>query len=137
MKLAVSIDGKIHFDFRLNFGAASVPGVFGHVADAIVTIYCHRGVDNVLKWVNDFIFFQYAQLQDSTFVYSYDKTLIHDIANDLGWPWSTEKHSPFASRFTYIGFLWSLETKPLNCPIKNASNILLNCTNGLAFQKFP
>lgn len=37
--LAVSIDGLIHFDFRLNFGAACSPGIFGHVANAIVQIF--------------------------------------------------------------------------------------------------
>lgn len=118
LKLAVSIDGNVHFDFRLNFGAASAPGIFGHVADAIVAIYRHRGVDDVLKWVDDFIFFRYPISQSSSVTFSYDETLIRHVALDLGWPWSDDKHSPFASTFTYIGFSWSLDARMVELPEK-------------------
>lgn len=47
--LAVSINGLIHFDFRLNFGASSSPGIFGHVADAIVQVFRHVGANDILK----------------------------------------------------------------------------------------
>lgn len=47
--LVVSIDGLIHFDFRLNFGAACSPGIFGHIADTIVQIFLHSDVNAVLK----------------------------------------------------------------------------------------
>lgn len=57
-------------------------------------------------------------------MYSYDETLICNIADDLGWPWSTEKHSPFTACFTYIGFLWSLETKTVELPKKKRSKYL-------------
>lgn len=59
LKLAIAIDGNIHFNFCLNFGAASAPRIFGYVADAIVAIYHHCRVNNMLKWANNFIFFCY------------------------------------------------------------------------------
>ena len=53
--LAVLINGLIHFDFWLNFGALAAPGIFGQVTDTI--IYLKHSIEAILKWVDDFIFF--------------------------------------------------------------------------------
>lgn len=44
---------------------------------------------------------------------------------NLGWPWSAEKHSPFASSFIYIGFLWSLNAKMVELPDKKHIRYLI------------
>ena len=53
------IRGQIHLDHVLNFGASPSPGIFGRVADAAVRIFLSRGMDVVIKWVDNFIFFCY------------------------------------------------------------------------------
>ncbi|KAF5376126.1 hypothetical protein D9615_007677 [Tricholomella constricta] len=102
----------------LTFGICPAPGIFGLVADAIVWIFLHKGVDALLKWVDDFIFFRYRRgsLLDGSPLYGYDESLIWNIAEDLGWPWAREKFVPFATSFTYIGFLWSLADKTVSLP---------------------
>lgn len=93
------------FDHRLNFGISPAPGIFGWVADAIVHIYRARGIEDILKWVDDFIFFRYPHEQDdSSIIYNYTEELIWSVAAELGWPWVPEKFVPFSETFTYIGF---------------------------------
>ena len=57
--LAIMLRGLIHLDHVLNFGASPSPGIFGRVADVAVHIYLHRGIEAVIKWVDDFVFLQY------------------------------------------------------------------------------
>ncbi|PBK90640.1 hypothetical protein ARMGADRAFT_892250, partial [Armillaria gallica] len=45
----------------LNFGASPSPGVWGRIADAMVKILLSRGVEALLKWVDNFIFFRYPK----------------------------------------------------------------------------
>ncbi|KAF5383112.1 hypothetical protein D9615_004838 [Tricholomella constricta] len=114
---AILIDGLVHLDGRLNFGICPAPGIFGLVADAIVWIYLHKGIDAVIKWVDDFIFFRYLRSHPGSRSYfSYDETLIWSIADDLGWPWAPDKFVPFATSFTYIGFEWSLSANTSSMP---------------------
>lgn len=51
---------KVIVDHVLCFGDCSAPGIFGRVADAICKIYLKKGIEAVLKWVDDFVFFRYA-----------------------------------------------------------------------------
>lgn len=76
--LAIMIRGKIHIDHVLNFGASPLPGVFGRVANAVVRIFLSWGVEAVIKWVNNFIFFHYpaGPKQGATDNYHYSSTLI-------------------------------------------------------------
>lgn len=78
-------------------------------------IIYHRGIDDALKWVNDFIFFRYPRAT-SLDEFGYDKSLIEHIALELGWPWAKDKHTPFHSSFTYIGFRWCLHNKTVELP---------------------
>jgi hypothetical protein len=72
--LAIMIKNRIHLDHVLNFGASPSPGVFGRVADAAVRIYLSRGIEALLKWVDDFVFLRYpsGRLSDGTFIFKYD-----------------------------------------------------------------
>lgn len=49
--------GLIHLDHVLNFGASPSPGIFGRVADVAVHIYLHHGIEAVIEWVDDFVFY--------------------------------------------------------------------------------
>ena len=118
--LAIMVKGLIHLDHVLNFGASPSPGIFGRVADAMVRILLARGIEAVIKWVDDFIFFRYPsrRLADGTFEFNYSADLVWTIANELGWPWAPEKFVNFSSTFTYIGFSWDLAAKFVELPEK-------------------
>ncbi|KAF5371871.1 hypothetical protein D9615_009520 [Tricholomella constricta] len=128
---ALLIDGLVHLDGRLNFGKSSAPGVFGLVADAIVWIFLHKGIQALLKWVDDFVFFRYprALADDSHPSFTYDESLIWSLAEDLGWPWAPDKFAPFSSSFTYIGFNWSLAEKTVSLPDKKRTKYLLKLSD--------
>ena len=116
--LAVSIGGLVHLDHCLNFGASPCPGVWGRIADAMVEIFLAKGIDAVIKWVDDFVFFRYPiwHADDPTPTFSYDESSLWSIAEALGWPWAPKKCFPFASSFVYIGFLWDLVAKTVCLP---------------------
>ena len=118
--LAIMVKGLIHLDHVLNFGASPSPGIFGRVADAMVRILLSWGVEAVIKWVDDFIFFRYPsrRLVDGTFEFTYSADLVWTIASELGWPWAPEKFVDFSSTFTYIGFSWDLAAKFVELPEK-------------------
>ena len=118
--LAFSIKGLVHLDHVLNFGATPAPGTFGRVADAIVEILLHRGVETIIKWVDDFIFLRYLthRTANGIFEFRYSADLIWLVAQELGWPWAPSKFMDFATKFLYIGFLWDLDTKIVELPEK-------------------
>jgi hypothetical protein len=49
------------------FGCASSNGLFGRPGDAIVFIYKFKGVQDLLKWVDDYIFFRYPTVSFARF----------------------------------------------------------------------
>jgi len=108
--LACMIGQEVHLDNCLNFGASPCPGIWGRVADAMVEIYLREGVEALIKWVDDFVFFRYPRDtgKEGVYNYSYTEDKIWKIAESLGWPWAPKKFVPFASVFTYIGFRWDL-----------------------------
>jgi hypothetical protein len=110
--------GMVYLDLCMNFGVRSAPGLFGNLADAIVKIFLFYGVDAVLKWVDDFIFFRYptCQLADGGYEYSYDASLVWRIAEILGWPWAAKKFTDFNNSFTYIGFSWHIANRTVELP---------------------
>jgi hypothetical protein len=118
--LAVRLCDKIHLDHCLNFGHSPSPGVWGLVADAMAWILKHKGVEALLKWVDDFVFFRYPKriLGPGSWLYSYDESLLFSVANLLGWPWSPEKCFPFSFTFNYIGFAWDLHHRTVQLPLK-------------------
>lgn len=87
------------------FGAVSSTSIFGRPADTLVLILKFAGVDDLMKWVDDYVLFRYPISCCSAGVdtYSYDESLVFSVASDLGWPWSLSKHRPFATSFTCLG----------------------------------
>jgi hypothetical protein len=118
--LAIMIVGLIHLDHVLNFGASPAPAIFGRVADAMVRILLSQGIEAVMKWVDDFVFFRYPshQLIDGSFEYTYTADLVWKIVEELGWPWVPAKFVDFAPAFMYIGFWWDLPAKRVELPEK-------------------
>jgi hypothetical protein len=47
--LAIMLKERIHLDHVLNFGASPSPGIFGQVADAIIKIFLHHGIEAIMK----------------------------------------------------------------------------------------
>ena len=76
--VALMLDGLIHLNLMLNFGKRPAPGIWGHIADAMAWILKYKGVEALLKWVDDFVFFRYpkGQNKDGSFIFSYDDSLI-------------------------------------------------------------
>jgi hypothetical protein len=120
------IAGFVHLDHVLNFGACPAPGIFGQVADAMVKILLYRGIDALIKWVDDFIFLRYPKSikRDGSMEYNYDASLIWLIAEELGWPWAPSKFVDFTSAFMYIGFWWDLDLKTVELPMKKKTKYL-------------
>ncbi|KAF5334069.1 hypothetical protein D9758_017658 [Tetrapyrgos nigripes] len=116
--VALLFNGLVHLDQCLNFGKASSPGIWGLVADAMVHILLNSGVEALIKWVDDFIFFRYPRLSlgNGIYEYAYDENLVWSIAEELGWPWALLKFVAFAVFFTYIGFFWNIEKKTVELP---------------------
>ncbi|KAF5343355.1 hypothetical protein D9758_014175 [Tetrapyrgos nigripes] len=100
--VALMFDGLIYLDQCLNFGKASSPGIWGHVADAMVHILLHTGVEALIK--------------NNAYDYSYDESLIWSIAENLSWPWAPLKFVAFTFFFLYIGFHWDIEKKTIELP---------------------
>jgi hypothetical protein len=50
---------QVWIDHAASFGGASSNGLFGRPGDAIVAIYKFNGIPDLLKWVDDYIFFRY------------------------------------------------------------------------------
>lgn len=119
-------DGLVNVDFCGNFGASSMPGIWGHIADAMALILRHHGVDALIKWVDDFVFFRYPVGGSSplSFVYHYDASLVWAVADRLGWPWAPAKFMDFASSFRYIGFDWDIGRRRVSLPIEKKAKYL-------------
>jgi hypothetical protein len=100
--------GKVILDFCCCFGCSSSSGIFGRCADAIKTIYIYL----------NFWHFPILPSPSGPWTYSYDESLIWDVANTLGWPWSKKpgKCIPFTFTFKYVGFEWDLTQKTVCLP---------------------
>jgi hypothetical protein len=124
--LAIMLKDRIHLDHVLNFGASPSPGIFGRVADAIVKIFLQRGIEAVIKWVDDFVFIRFPshRLPNGTYRFNYSADLIWNIAAELGWPWALEKFVDFSPSFNYIGFLWNFSTKIVELPERKKTKYL-------------
>lgn len=111
--------GGAYLDHNAAFGCTSSNGLFARPADAIKRLFIVRhNVENLLKWVDDFVFFRYpvSNSLNGPWTYTYSEDIVEEVAKHLGWPWAPEKHQPFSSTFTYIGFKWSLAQHMVSIP---------------------
>ena len=72
---------RIYIDHCACFGCSSSSGLFGRPGDAITTIYAHRGVDDVLRWADDFVFFRFPlpSSPSNSRSFSFDESLIFEV----------------------------------------------------------
>jgi len=102
-------------------GLSSAGNIQGVLADALVSILNHHGVDKVLKWADDFCLFHIPTphaLADKGILshhYSIDITSVFLITDPLGLPWHPVdvKGQDFASMVSYMGFLWDLQSQSM------------------------
>lgn len=131
----VSWEGQVYIDHCVAFGSDSSAGLFGRVADCFVAIIKYHGAQQVLKWVDDIIFFRYPCNSLPPYSYSYDATLVFNIANDLGLPWALPKFHDFSSSFIYLGFLWNIEERTVQLPESKKFKFSNRCTQWLSDDK--
>jgi hypothetical protein len=113
----ISWEGKVRFDNTFSFGARPAPGVFGRLADLLVHLLKFMSIEEILKWVDDFVFFRSpCGGSEGRFVYKYDEKIFFELGDELGWIWEPTKHTPFSQRFTHIGFDWNLDEKTVSLP---------------------
>jgi hypothetical protein len=116
-QLMISWEGKVRFDNTFSFGARPAPGVFGRLADLLVHLLKFMTIEEILKWVDDFVFFRSpCGGSKGRFVYRYDEQIFFDLGDELGWIWESTKHTPFSSKFTHIGFDWDLDERTATLP---------------------
>lgn len=123
----ISWGDQIYVDHCVAFGSASSAGLFGRVADVFVAIIKAQGAQQVLKWVDDIIFFRYPNNSGTPFTYSYDSTLVFNTASYLGLPWSLPKIKNFSESFTYLGFLWCIPERTVQIPHAKKEKFSLRC----------
>ena len=126
-----------YIDHNAPFGATSAGGVFGRIADAKSAILASKHLGPSKNWVDDFVFFRFPILSDSSPPsFSYSLSDIYDLASLLGWPWKLSKTRPFAPEFKYLGFVWSLSTKTVQIPLDKKLRYLSKLEPWLRTQKF-
>lgn len=131
----VSWDNSIYIDHCVAFGSASSAGLFGRVADAFVAIIKSRGAQDVLKWVDDIIFFHYPLTTHPPYTFPYDSSLVFNTASFLGLPWSLPKFVDFSCSFTYLGFLWCIPDRTVQIPHNKKEKFASRCRLWLNGQK--
>ena len=104
--VAITWNDNIHMDTNFSFGGSSSPGIFSQLANTITFIFHFKKIEDLIKWVDNFVFFRHPTSLSASgpWTYTYFEKLIWDIAPELRWPWSPSKHFPFNTTFIYIGF---------------------------------
>lgn len=144
--------GMIYVEHCAVFSLATSGGIQGCIADAAVAILKHHGVDEIKKWVDDFVFFHipishYTSPDSlhSTFTYRVNLQTILNISKPLSIPWHpmTNKGQDFAYVFNYFGFTWALPHPPSNLahlvslPDKKRTNLLAKVNNFIGAAHLP
>jgi hypothetical protein len=128
---------SFYIDHNAPFGVTSAGGIFGRVADAKSAILTSTGLGPSKNWVDDFVFFRFPLLYNSTSpTFSYSLSDIYGLAERLGWPWKKSKTRPFATSFKYLGFIWDLSSKTVQIPDPKKTRYLLKLEPWSTGQKF-
>lgn len=97
--------------------------------DAFMDILLHRGFDDIRKWVDDFIIFLFGPTTPTSSSVikpssSSAFAIIDNSATDLGIPLHPLKRQPFGYVILYVGFLWNLEVRSVELPLKKREKYL-------------
>jgi hypothetical protein len=113
----ISWEGKVRFDNTFSFGVCPAPGVFDCLADLLVHLLKFMSIEEILKWVDNFVFFcSPCGGSEGRFIYKYDERVFFELGEELGWIWEPTKHTPFSAQFTHISFDWDLDEKTVARP---------------------
>ena len=144
--------GKVYVEHCAVFGLATSGGIQGHIADATVAILKHHGVDDIKKWVDDFVFFRCPTSSTAApntpnpiYTYRINLDTILRISKPLGIPWHpiTSKVQDFAFIFDYFGFTWTLPCSPtdptrtVSLPDKKRTKLLTKVNSFLDLARRP
>jgi len=105
-------------------GLSLAGNIQGAPTDALIKIFKSKSIPNVLKWVDDFVFFRIplspASQMSTEFQCSYDIMSIWSITDLLGIPWHPIEANgqDFNSTVMYLGFVWSLDDHSMSLPCK-------------------
>lgn len=105
-----------YVDLNVPFGATSSGGIFGRVADALVTILAAKGIGPIKKWVDNFVFFRTPIPSMNPPAFAYNEESIYQIGTTFGLPWKKKKTRPFSNTFIYLGFLWDIQARTVAIP---------------------
>ena len=99
----------------------STPGsIQGTVADATIAVLKAHDIRPMIKWVDDFIFFQcpvhLPPAINSPFVFSFNLSSILNITEPFSIPWHplTRKGHDFQDSFSYVRFEWDIFSKSVS-----------------------
>src|SRR5882724_3205644 len=114
-------------------GLSSAGNIQGAPIDTLIAILKSKSIPNVLKWVDDFVFFCIPStippiLHSHThFQYDYNLSTILSITNLLGIPWPSiqSKGKYLQSMVSYVGFIWSLDNHSVSLSYKICIKYLL------------
>jgi hypothetical protein len=115
--LCVMWHGKTYLDLAAPFGLRSSAGVFGSIADMLVSIYAAHGFGPIRKWVDDFFV---VRLPGG----SWSEEDFISLTARLGVPWSMTKLRRLAVIQRYIGLDWNLVTRTVSMPPEKTAAIL-------------
>src|SRR6266481_9627667 len=124
-------------------GLATAGGIQGMIADTCIALLKWKGIHPVVKWVDDFVFFQFPQSSSTlpndctAHSYSYDLNSILEFTAPLGIPWHpiANKGQDCLSTFSYIGFIWDISARTVSVSdekhlrVLNKVNLFLSTLN--------
>jgi hypothetical protein len=123
--MAVMWLSMIYVEHCAVFSLTPAGGIQGTPANAAVEIFKFKGIDHIIKWVDDFAFFRipihsFSNGSHTVYTYHYDLATIHSISAPLGIPWHpvSSKGQDFAATFEYAGFGWDLRARSVSLPDK-------------------
>jgi hypothetical protein len=108
-------------DHACPFGCSSASSNAGMIANAAVDIWEAEGILPIMKYEDDLCIFRFPVAQgpfsggpNSSYYFAYDRTSALEIIQDLNIPWHPEKGQDFDSTFSYIGFLWNIDSRTVS-----------------------
>ena len=110
--LGVEWDGAIFTDMALPFGLRSAPKIFSAVADALQWILVHKGVKNILHYLDDFILVAGSLAEANA-----QKEILISTCSALGVPLEPTKLEGPSTCLTFLGIEFDTVALQLRLPM--------------------
>ena len=116
-------------------GLATAGGIQGTIVDACVELLKSADIHPMVKWVDDFVFFRspttsLSHIAPTAPLFAYDLNTILNFTTPLGIPWHpiSQKGQYFGLTFTYIGFVWNLNSCSVTITAEKKGQVLAKLT---------